>query len=540
MSYYKDLREYLGVLEKKGKLRRVERQINKDTELHPLVRWQFNGLSESERTGFLFENITDVNGNAYNCKVATSIIAPSKEVYALAMKCDPGQIHDRWRDAYHNIHPPRMVATGPVKEKIHIGDTLLEHGGLKEFAIPMSVNGWESLPRLTAVTWHTKDPDTGITNIGTYNACVLEPLLSSCRAGFSSHLRIQWDKCRQRGIPLQAAAVVGAVPAISMVSATRVPYDVNELDIAGGIAGEPIDVVRCETIDVDVPASSEIVMEGEISTGYVIPDAVSGEYSGNMMIGGMVFSFDIKCITHRKDPIWHDIMGQMPPSEESTIRGIGMEGRMLSFLKDSCGINQVRDVAFHHCGAGVKLCVIRMQDLGGVRTQNPVVWQALTATLSLAPDWPKMVIAVDEDIDPWDLESVFWAMNGRYQPHRDTKIIQGRRAELDQSAGSYDIEDRSERYFPTSRVSPQGASAILMDATRKWDYTPVSLPKQHYMERARDIWRELGFPSLKPREPWYGISLGVWPEVCQRQAEMGERGEFDQIAKELLYDRQKI
>ena len=105
MSYYKDLRDYLDVLEEKGKLRKVTKQINKDTELAPLVRWQFRGLPESERTGFLFENLTDIKGNSYACRVATSVISPSREVYALAMNCEPEAVHDRWRKAYEHPYP---------------------------------------------------------------------------------------------------------------------------------------------------------------------------------------------------------------------------------------------------------------------------------------------------------------------------------------------------------------------------------------------------------------------------------------------------
>lgn len=131
MAYYKDLREFLGVLEEKGKLRKVQRKINKDTELHPLVRWQFRGLPERERTGFLFENLTDIKGNSYNSRVATSVLAANREVYALGMKCKPDQIHERWREAYRKPHPPRLVKTGSVKEEIHLGDSLLEHGGLE-------------------------------------------------------------------------------------------------------------------------------------------------------------------------------------------------------------------------------------------------------------------------------------------------------------------------------------------------------------------------------------------------------------------------
>ncbi|MBI2861153.1 MAG: UbiD family decarboxylase [Chloroflexi bacterium] len=539
MSYFKDLREYLAALEEKGKLRRVSRQINKDTELHPLARWQFRGLDESQWAGFLFENLTDVKGNSYNCRVATSIISPSREMYAFGMKATPETIHQHWREAYQHPHPPRLVPSGPVQEEIHIGQNLAEHGGINEFAIPISTNGWEPLPRWTATSWFTRDPDTGVTNIGVYNGYSLGPLRASAR-NWRGHFKAHWNKCRQRGVPLQAAAVVGAVPAISLVGVTSVPYGMDELHVAGGLAGEPIDVVKCQTVDMEVPATSEIVIEGEIPTDYMEPDPACGEHTGYIIINERVFAFNVTCITHRKNPIWHDIISQMPPSESSTIRGIGAEGRLTSLLKDACGIAQVKDVAFHHCAGAWRLCVVRMQDVGGVRTENPVVWHALLASLSASTDWPKMVIAVDEDIDPWDLESVFWAMSFRYQPHRDTRIIQGRYSSLDQSVGPYDIEDMKERWYPTSRVSPQGASAILMDATRKWDYTPVSLPKRHYMENARKIWEELGFPPLKPREPWHGYSLGVWPDKYQRQAELGERGEFDQVAREIMDEGGKV
>jgi UbiD family decarboxylase len=538
MAYYKDLREYLNLLEERGKLRKVQMRINKDTELGPLVRCQFRGLPESERTGFLFENVTDVKGKSYQGRVAVSILAPSREVYALSMKCEPDKVHDRWKEAYLHPYPPRTVSTGPVKEEIHLGNTLLQHEGIKEFAIPMATNGWESLPRFTAVCWITKDPDTGIRNVGTYNGYMLGPLRSSMRCSSHSDIVMHWKKCRQRGVPLEAAAVLGPVPAVCNVSVTKVPYGTDELAIAGGIAGEPIELVKCETVDLEVPSTAEVVLEGEIPTDYEEPDPASGEHTGYMIINTMVNAFKIKCITHRKNPIWHDFFSQLPPSESSIIRAIGTEELMKNFLVNSCGIAQVKDVAFHDCGGGWRLCVLRMQDVGGSRTSNATVWQTLTASLSLSVEYPKIAIAVDEDIDPWDLESVFWAMTFRYMPHRDTKILQGRSGELDQSSGSY-AKSKQEMIYPSSVAGPQGASAILMDATRKWDYTPVALPKLHYMERAKEIWVELGYPPLKLKEPWYGRSLGLWPEQYQRQAELGERGEFDQVAQELMSQGRK-
>ncbi len=545
MAYYKDMREFLKALDKAGKLRTVSKTINKDTEMHPLVRWQFLGLPEHERTGFLFENVSGLKKKKYNCRVATAVMAASREIYAMGMKTTPDKIHEAWRRAYAHPIPPTLVSTGPVKDEVHVGDNLLQHGGMDEFAVPFSTNGWEGLPRLTAVSWHTKDPDTGIINIGTYNGTVLERDHISCRANSANtHLHLHWDKCKQRGIPLQAAAVLGAVPAISYVSVSKVPYGIPEQSVAGGIAQEPIEMVKCETMDMMVPATAEIVLEGEISTDYVEPDAASGEHLGYTIVGGYVYAFKIKAITHRKNPIWHDYVSQMPPSESSTLRGIGGEGRWLTFLRDHVGIPQVKDVAFHHCAGAWRILVIRMQDIGGKRTQNHVVQQALLASLSVQAGFPKIAIAVDEDINPWDLESVFWAVSFRFQPHRDAKIIQGRISGLDQSISPYgeDMEEegQEEDSFPLSRTGPQGASAMMIDATRKWPYTPVALPKKQYMEKARKIWEELGFPRLKETEPWYGISLGVWPERYQKQAEWAEKGQFEKVAADLMKGAKKV
>lgn len=540
MAYYKDMREYLEELDRAGKLKRFSRPINKDTELHPVVRWQFLGLPEKERIGFLFENLTGLKGEKYSCRVASSVMAASREIYALGMKCPVDKINETWQQAYQQPIPPTLVNRGPVKEEVHAGNSLLEHGGMKEFAIPFSTNGWESLPRLTAISWHTKDPDTGVTNVGTYNGTLLGPLHISCRVGAIKHLYFQWKKCKSRKIPLEAAAVIGTVPAVSYASVSPVPYGMAELNVAGGIAKEPIEVVKCETVDLMVPASAEIVLEGEILTDVLEPDAACGENLGYIMIEHMVFAFRIKAITHRKNPIWHDFICQMPPSESSTIRCIAGEGRYSSVLRDNLGLVQVKDVAFHHCSGAWRLCVIRFQDVGGIRTPNYIVQQALLGALSINSDYPKMVIAVDEDINPWDLESVFWAVSSRYQPHRDTKIIQGRLSRVDQSIISPEESANAENTFVFSRTGPQGSSAILIDATRKWSYTPIALPKKNYMERGRQIWEEEGLPKLKETEPWYGVSLGFWPEKYQRQAEWAEKGEYDKVVEDLLKGRKML
>ncbi|MBI4456738.1 MAG: UbiD family decarboxylase [Acidobacteria bacterium] len=537
MAYYEDLREYLDALDRNGKLRRVKHPINKDTELHPLVRWQFRGLEESQRTGWLFENVHDLKGRHYDARVATSILAGSREIYAIGLKCRPDELWEKWQSAYAHPIDPVLVGTGACKEEIHIGDNLLEHGGFYEFPIPMSTNGWEALPRLTAVTWHSKDPETGVINIGTYNGTLIGPLRTSCRLQAGAHMRRLLEKCQVMGKPLQTAIVLGAVPAVAMCSVTKIPFGLGELSVAGGLARESIPIVTCETIDVEVPANAEIVIEGYIPTDYLEMDPPSGEHTGYTVVGAYINAFHVTAITHRKNPIWHDFISQMPPSESSTIRAVGMEGTLLSFLRKDCGIPQVKDVAFPHEGGAWRIMVIQFQDIGGVRTSPGVVWQTLYASLGKNPDYPKICIAVDDDINPHDYASIMWALSFRFQPHRDMRVVQGRTAQLDQSAMPHSLETAYSASWIQNLGGPMGASAMLMDATRKWPYSPVSLPKKFYMERARQIWQTLGFPELRPRDPWYGYNLGIWPDEYREMAEAGERGDFEFVQQKILASR---
>jgi len=530
MSYYRDFREYLLRLDGMGKLRTITDPVDKDRELHPLVRWQYRGLEEVDRFGFLFERVVDRKGKSYRGKVASSVVTPNREIYALAMGCSVNEIHDRWSHAMSHPIPTRSVTAGPVKEEIHKGASLLEHDGLKEFPVPIATNGWEAFPRITAGGFFTRDPDTGVMNAGMYNSLVLGSLRANVRT--SRHLRLHWNKCRQRGLPLEVALVVGAVPVVPLVTATDIPLGTYELDVAGGLIDEPIDVIRCETVDLEVPATAEIVIEGEIPTDRMDIDGPSGENRGHVMPGGVVHAFEIKCITHRKNPIWHDVICQFPPSESSLMRSVNCEGRVLALLR-SHGIPHIKDVAFHHCGSARHLSVIRFRNVENAPVPNAEVWQSLYTVMSVDPSWPKIVIAVDEDIDPWDLESVFWAVCNRYQPHRDMKVLQGRSAGLDESVAPRELSARA-RGYPTSTTGPQGASIMLMDATRKWPNAPISLPKKEYMEHARELWKKFDLPPLKPREPWHGVSLGFWHEDDASLVRLTEEGREEEAARLLL------
>ena len=142
MEYYQDIREFAKFLEENDKLVRVSRKINKDTELMPLVRWQYRGLPEEQRKAFLFENVTDAKGKTYRGSVLWSgLIVASTEVYAMGMMCEPDKITEKW--AYAQSHPiePKLVEKGVCQEEVHVGESLLEHGGLKSFLLPFQLRG---------------------------------------------------------------------------------------------------------------------------------------------------------------------------------------------------------------------------------------------------------------------------------------------------------------------------------------------------------------------------------------------------------------
>ncbi|MBI2955615.1 MAG: UbiD family decarboxylase [Chloroflexi bacterium] len=529
MGYYRDLREYIRVLEENDKLIRIKREINKDTELMPLVRWEFRGLPEKERKTFLFENITDAKGKKYFGQVLVGSHAASRAIYAMAMATEPSRDHimKKWDEA--QLHPiaPVMVASGSCQEEVHLGDSLMEHGALEEFAIPNSTPGFDNAPYFSAGNWISKDPETGSRNVGNYRTMLKSPTRVGICATMPKDLRQQWQKYKAQGVPMPAAVVIGPTPNVGLVAVTQVPYGFDELGVAGGIAGEPIQLVKCKTVDVEVPATAEIVIEGEIPTDALEREGPFGEFTGYMGMAGPNLFLNVKCITHRKQPIWNAYLSQFPPSESSLMTQMGMEAAHFKLLKHDLGIDSVIEMGYHEDSGGRMLGVIVLKN-----STTPQVWQALYGVAAATASYSKIIIAVDDDIDPRDMDSVAWALCYRMQPHRDLSVAQGRTAGLDPSA-----VPPSEKLHLTTR--PQ-TSTLLVDATRKWGYPPTSLPAKQFMERARQIWEEEGLPTLSPKMPWYGSSLGYWPDEIAEEAELALRGDHYITGEKLAKNRIKV
>ena len=525
MAYYKGLRDLIEVLEQKGKLVKISAPVSRETELMPLVKLQYRGLPEGERKGFLFDNVVSVTGRKYDASVAVACLAGSREIYGLGLACEPDQIMDRWAQAQLKPFPPKLVPSGPCQEEVHTGKEL-EETGLDILPVPVNTPGFSGTIRTTASHVITKDPETGVQNIGCYGGKFVDRNIIGLAIAPTHHGSVHWLKCKEKGIPMQVAIVVGAPPAVAYASVANIPYNTDEMDIAGGLQGAPVEVVKCKTVDLLVPAYAEIVIEGEASIERQVGVASFGEYTGYMCSGegNKDYYMKVTAITHRRRPIHSVYLSQFPPSESSKSVQIGMEGSYYKHLRYDCNIPGILEVVWPESGGGRQICIIKM------KKRNPSeVWQALSAASAFSPTNRKMIIVVDDDIDARDPDAVNWALTFRMQPHRDLHVIRGGAGGLDYSSYRPGA-DRQEQRYPDG----EGSSALLMDATLKWPYPPTSLPKKEYMERALQLWNELGLGPLTLKAPWYGYNLGYWTKDDEENAELIVKGDYRAVGKKLL------
>ncbi len=523
---YDDLRQFLAVLEEAGKLRRIRRKINKDTELQPLVRLQFRGLEDQDRKAFLFENVTDSKGHRYDGSVLVGGLSGSTDIYCLGLQCRPDEVADRWVEAMEQPIPPELVPHGPVMEVIHKGDALAASGGFARFPIPISTPGFDNGPYITAGHWITRDPETGARNVGNYRGLIKSPLRCGANSGTPQDLSRHWEKCRERGIPLEVAIAVGTVPAASYTATQKVPPDMDELALAGGLARAPVRLVKCQTVNLEVPATAEVVFEGIIPTNYLEeegPFAESMGYVDPRTIGPVM---ELTCVMHRKDPIWVSIISQVTPSESSKIKAMGMSTLVHRYLNRK-GFASVKEVYMMEELVNLRPYVaVRMK-----KEDDDEPRRVMDAVLQYGDRVGKLVVAVDEDINVNDPVAVTWAITHRCQPHRDVVIVP------DRPFGATPIGMVASH--PSSRYDSTD-SALLIDATRKADLPPLSLPRKPYMDRAIEIWQELGLPELQLKEPWHGYLMGLWPDELDEEARLATEGEYEKVGEKLKGTRVSV
>ena len=506
-----DFQTHLAKLEASGLLVRIDRPINKDTELHPLVRCQFLGnIPEDERRAFLFTHVVDSHGRRYDMPVVVGALAASPRIYAVGMGCAVEEIGGKWLRAMANPIAPILVSSPPCQQVVLQGNDLRKPGGgLASLPVPISTPGFDAAPYLTATLCITRDPETGIRNAGTYRAALkktdrLGVRMASRIGGAGGYLH--WLKYRALGKPMPCAIVIGSAPIVTYTGPQKFSTTTDELTIAGGAAGVPVRTAKCVTLDLEVPADSEIVIEGYIDSNLLEPEGPFGESNGYVALEDYNMIMQVTAITHRENPVFASILSQVTPSESSVIKKVAYEPMFLAHLRDQLSIRGIRRVVVHEPLSNVRPIIFLQFANGTPRTE---VWRGMQGAAAKQADCGKIVIAVSEDIDPANTDAVMWSLAYRSNPTDDVHVE----------------PYRSRGHAPKS--GPESLdSTMLIDATLKHPMPPLALPGRKYMERAQVIWEELGLPALTVRTPWHGYSLGDWSEPWEAFARNAVAGDW--------------
>lgn len=483
---YKDLREYIQRLEKEGLFRWVDEEVDKDWELSCVMRAIFRGLAAEKRVAVGFRNV-----KGYNIPVVVGIIGASKQVQAMALETEPDavKIHEKWVKAQENPIDPVMVSSGPVKDVIIKGKEV----DLYKIPVPVWTPGRDPAPFFNPL-WVTKNPATMGRNMGMYRVHIKGKAKTGIYfAGSHQHAQndiAAWDALNK---PTEAAFIAGCDPSIYIAAVTKVPPGVDEFSMAGGIRGEPVELVKCETVDIEVPASAEYIIEGEFRPNEREPEGPFGEWTGYMASApfGMPV-FHVKCITHRKDPIYQGVISQMPPSESSGVRQALYEGLVVKHLKHDLKLPGIVDVHLpESTGCNGYLWISLKKSYPGQ------VEQVAAAALGrMGPRISKYIVIVDDDIDIRDAFAREWALGFRVRPEEDIQISRVT------AALSMDPSATDDENIP---LDDRTGAKVVIDATKKWEFPAIALPPRKYLEKVTSQWSKYGLPEVDSSWVFRGV-----------------------------------
>ena len=510
---YHDLHQHIAILRERDLLIEVDRPIDKDSEMHPLVRWQFQGgMKESERKAFLFTNIHDGRGRKYETPVLVGGLAANREIYSVGMCCPIDDVQRKWEQAISNPIPPKFIDNALCHEIIETGESLTkEGGGLDALPIPVSTPGFDSAPTLSAGNVITKDPDTSVQNMGTYRCALKAPdrlvVRMATRVGGAGGFQ-HYQKHQELGIKeMPVAIVLGCPPIVAFMGPQKLPLGVDEFTVAGGLANAPIHVTKAKTVDLTIPAEAEIIIEGFIDTTKVEPEGPFGESHGHIALEEYNMPMRITAITRRKKAVVPSYISQVAPSESSMIKRVAYEPLFLKHLRDECNIKGVKKVSLHEPLTGLlRVTVVTCEE----NMPHTEIWRSLYNAAFFKGDCSKICIAVNEDIDVDNADALLWAISYRSNPVKDIKTV----------------DFRGQGHGPKREHSGEEDSSLLIDATMKSQMPPLALPAKQHMQRAMEIWQELGLPKLNVKSPWHGYSLGAWHEIWDAAGQRAAAGEY--------------
>jgi 2,5-furandicarboxylate decarboxylase 1 len=459
-----EFRDLVRLLEQRGELHRITRAVDRRFEMAAVME-----QIERKRQGFIFENVRDarypVVGGVLN----------RMECYGWALGATPGQpftardLDAKVQQALAAGIPPREVSTAPVKEVI------IREGDVDLATLPVpEYFELDSGPFITSACGFARHADSGNINVGIYRTLILGKNIMAVNASSLSDLRRIYQHAESKGESMPIAMAIGVPPALQMAASAKLPPHLSELDLAGGLQGRPIELVRCETSDLLVPAQAEIIIEGRVDFSRKIENTL-GEFAGQYGPETAPVT-RVTAITHRRDAMFYAILAGKNP-EHNVLGSVatfaiqrGLAGALRKQFPNIHDINVYLDPTF---GAMAHI-VISIR-----KTRDGEPMELMTAAYKAAGGFfpvshiTKRIIVVDDDVNVHDLNDVEWAVWTRVANADNFRVIPDVESwELERCAkegkgslrlavdATMDMEDREKLVRP---VIPGAASVRLED-----------------------------------------------------------------------------
>ena len=477
---FEDLRDFVSLLEKRNQLKRISVEVDAELEIAEIT----DRVSKKNGPALLFENV-----RGYSIPVLINALG-SRERMKLALGVtDYDEITDRISDLTDVKSPqgliekikmlprladlrhmfPRTVKDGACKERILKEFSLLDFPIIKCW--PEDGGRFITMPLV-----FTRNPATGKRNCGMYRMQVYDEKTTGMHWQIHKHGAQHFRNLkRSGGGRLDVGVAIGAEPVTVFAAIMPLPEDLDEMMIAGFLRGKPVEMVKCETVDVEVPASAEIVLEGYVDTEELRTEGPFGDHTGYYSLEDEFPVFHVTCITHRKKPIYQTIIVGKPPQEDCWM-GEAIERIYLPLMQ-----RQFPEIVDYHMPfAGVfhnlMIVSIKKDYPGHARKVMNGIWSLPQAMFT------KCIIVVDQDTDVRDLNEVAWRALNNIDPERDIQYVLGPVDQLDHS----------------SRL-PNFGSKMGIDGTRKWKSEGFDRPWPKEIEMTEEVkkkidqlWAKLG------------------------------------------------
>jgi 4-hydroxy-3-polyprenylbenzoate decarboxylase len=482
-----DLREWLARVEEIGELVRVDQPVDRDEEMSAVT---YLLAKRQPSPAVLFERPGGYENSPMGARLLWNLVGPSVKRTALSLEEPPDtptiELIRRVKEKFKNRIPPREVPRGqaPVYEHTLKGDDI----DLNLLPIPRHwpLDGGRYAGTADAVI--TRDPDTGYLNVGTYRMMLQGKSEVGLYLSPGKDALLHITRAWQRNEPLHVAAAWGIDPLFMLVGSQRFPNQVSEYEYAGGVKGEPIPVVRGTTTDLLIPANAEFVIEGVLMPGSTKPEGPFGEFTGYYgKPEGQAPLVQITAMHYRSNPILTNaLMADYPSCEQSGFFAILRSARIWDDF-DKLGVPGIKGVYSHPAAAGgFGMTVISLEQRYAGHAAQVL---ALAAQVPGGAYYTKWIIAVDDDVDPTDVDQVIWAMSTRCNPIDDIDLLRNTwSTSLDPSQNP-----------PEKR--PYGSKALInacKDHRFLAKFSRRSMLRKSVYDTVAARWTQLGLPGEPP------------------------------------------